>query len=264
MPTSLGLLFVVAAVGYYLRRFDPLERYALFRESGHHIFFRSALVGFLVVAVARLLAMPIASLSPGLGAYWKLYAPMPFSGTVAIAFVLAIAANRLRWRYCSDSERMRESAREQARDSHDWLELLIDEAMGSGPGDLRPIEISLESRKVYVGFILMANVPLQERRSLAIIPILSGYRHNEHLGVVFTHNYASTLEIETDKLAELENLQVVVPVSTIRSARLFDLDLYRRFAASEGRSDVTDAGYARSKRPHLLNVRTPSADWPRR
>jgi len=236
-----GLFFLVLAAGYLVLRFDPQWRFFIARDSGYHILFKSALVGLVFGALARASVMAANAAAPSLGTGWKLVAPDPYSGTVALSLALAALTVMARRRFPPSASTIRDQARRSAAQDHDHFELLVDEALGAGPESIRLIELTLESRKVYVGFILQSDPPVGPRLSVKMIPILSGFRDEVHLGVQLTHNYARTLDMHPEQLARAEHLSVIIPSATIRSARLFDAELYRRFAEDEGRSDASSA-----------------------
>lgn len=94
-----------------------------------------------------------------------------------------------------------------------------------------PILFTLESGKVYVGWAVSAPNPVQERKSVRILPIISGYRDKENLKVKFTTDYYSVL-IEVSNSEErnhsLEDFEVVIPAGDLSACHLFDLELYNR------------------------------------
>ena len=69
---------------------------------------------------------------------------------------------------------------------------------------------------------------------VAIVPIASGYRHNETQELVITTNYAPTIS-ELDS-HELRNLKVAFPAREIVSARLFDQAIYMSFLGAKSGS----------------------------
>ena len=92
-----------------------------------------------------------------------------------------------------------------------------------------PILFTLESGKVYVGWAVSAPNPVQERKSVRILPIISGYRDKENLKVKFTTDYYSVL-VDVSNSEEsnhlLEDFEVVIPAGDLSACHLFDLDLY--------------------------------------
>ena len=94
------------------------------------------------------------------------------------------------------------------------------------------VEVTLENGKVYVGWIVSADVPELDREFVAISPLISGYQ-DEKQEIVFTVNYAkvyvSMYGKDWEPYVDRMYFRNVLPVSTLRSARLFDVDIYLRF-----------------------------------
>lgn len=101
-----------------------------------------------------------------------------------------------------------------------------------------PILFTLESGKVYVGWAVSAPNPVQERKSVRILPIISGYRDKDTQKVQFTTDYYAVL-MEVSESEEtnhsLEDFEVVIPASDLSACHLFDLDLYNQhFIGNKG------------------------------
>lgn len=97
-----------------------------------------------------------------------------------------------------------------------------------------PILITLESGKIYVGWAVRVPNPIHKRKSVRILPLLSGYRTSDTHEVVFTTSYhpvLTTVTNDTDNLNHLEHgdFEVVLPTSNICSCHLFDPVAYAHF-----------------------------------
>jgi hypothetical protein len=102
----------------------------------------------------------------------------------------------------------------------------------------RPIMLTLESRKVYVGLVFTAP-SLHREAQVVLFPTLSGYRRESDLEVRWTTNYAP---VYLDLLSRLEkgesletgpgDFQLVIPLSTVISATHFDKEIYDQHFAS--------------------------------
>jgi len=88
-----------------------------------------------------------------------------------------------------------------------------------------PILFTLDSGKVYVGWPVSAPNPTRERRSIRILPILSGYRQKDQHTVTFTTNYYSVLNNESNT-ASLDDFEIVIPTEHLTVCHAFDLELY--------------------------------------
>ena len=91
--------------------------------------------------------------------------------------------------------------------------------------DDKLVEVTLVSGKVYAGWVL-GSTAIRDRKYVEVMPIASGYRSDETLMVRFTTNYAQVLELDE---IDWDDHRVVIPISEIRTARPFDMDIYKRF-----------------------------------
>ena len=225
---GLGLLLVPALAGYLFLSWFNATRYSLPRETGYHVVFRSAIAGVFLFFVARLFVLLANALTPAIGSSWKAIVPLDYSGTAAITLILAAALphiiNRL-----PRFEQFR-AQREAALTAGDQISLIIDQAILQS----RFVEISLTSGKSYVGSPIQGTFGHRDDGDVAIIPVASGYRHNETQALVMTTNYAPTIDGLTGH--ELENLKVAFPMREVISARLFDRALYVSFLNTQSGS----------------------------
>lgn len=96
-----------------------------------------------------------------------------------------------------------------------------------------PVMLSLTNGQVYVGFLLKTPDPEADEKVVSIMPLLSGVRL-ENGRVEFSTNYSAIYEhlessnnVRADGLELLpEDFEVVIRVSSLISARLFDLRTY--------------------------------------
>ncbi len=133
----------------------------------------------------------------------------------------------------------------------DQLTKLILDAFDS----IRPVMLTLANGKVYVG-LLDKNLGHDASMAyISILPFLSGYREEKTQKVRFTVNYHSAFEAIAGgdarfKGLDAEALRVIVPTSTVCSARLFDSDLYDSvFNPPERRQAVTRSPNRGKRRP---------------
>jgi len=100
--------------------------------------------------------------------------------------------------------------------------------------DKFPILFTLESGKVYVGWAVSVPNPSQERKSVRILPIISGYRDNDTKKVMFTTDYHSVLMGASNETGDysLEDFEVIIPVSDLSSCHLFDISVYNQHFTS--------------------------------
>lgn len=96
------------------------------------------------------------------------------------------------------------------------------------------VELTLDSGKAYVGWILNAAVAEPDRKFVEMLPLASGYRTQETHKLEFTTNYAPALAQPLDPAEPVtrHDFRVVIPVAEIRSARPFDFATYFQFQES--------------------------------
>ena len=134
-----GIFFVPLVGGYLFLKYCHYTRFSIRRESGHKLVLESAVVGLVLLAVARLVTLVVSTLtSAGL-------------------------------------ERTID-------DAGNTMGLLFVESMASDS----TVELSLINGKVYVGWILNANVAEPERKFVDLLPLASGYLATETHEVTFT------------------------------------------------------------------------------
>jgi len=89
----------------------------------------------------------------------------------------------------------------------------------------RPLLLTLESRKLYVGPISSLGEPNESEgmdQEISLIPLLSGYRDKETLTVNFTTFYDSA---DTD-------LNIIIRQDQVLSASWFDFEIYKKLNIS--------------------------------
>lgn len=217
MGAALGLLSL--AGGFLLIHFYPRTAIPAYRAQGQRLLLYSASAAVVLLALSRLAILALQKLSPGLlaalSAMARSLAPgVPFAGTLigsmALAMILAFA---LRSETLADEV----SVRTIYQDG-DELEILLWEALHGA----EPIEVTLETGKVYIGLPVDTTYPREPRRYVRILPYVSGFRDSRqefHLTV----QYLDLLE--TAEGRESREVELVIPVDRIVSARMFDLDL---------------------------------------
>ena len=221
-----GIFFVPLVGGYLFLKYCHYTRFSIRRASGHKLVLESAVMGLVLLAIARMgiLAVSTLTVSPdGAGEAWMRLAPFPHADTVAVAFVLGPLLACLVNTFYPESKGLRRTI----DDAGNTMELLFVESMASDS----TVELTLFNGKVYVGWILNANVAEPERKFVDLLPLASGYRATETHEVTFTTNYAAVwAELSANQTgSDQENYRVVVPVSEIRSARPFDFEVFFLF-----------------------------------
>jgi len=135
----------------------------------------------------------------------------------------------LNWVFRRDAE-----LRRAIKEWGDYLEVLFDGALN----DTRQVSITTKSGKFYIGFITRNFDPAYERKYVTVLPTASGYRDTSSQVFRFTANYTKVYQQLLEKepgflLTHAEDFQIVIPVAEIRSANVFDPEVYELFRAEE-------------------------------
>ena len=235
---ALGILLLPAVGGYWFLNHWNYTRYQAVRDSGYHILFRAALFGILLYCAARGITLLLDSFYPLLSVLWDSHVPDPFT----IEVILSLGLGYLAPRFLNQFHESLECARSAARQNGDHIELLVDQAMQ----EYELIELTLHSRKVYIGYAVESGIGRNSDTDLVLVPILSGYREKGTIKLVLTTNYVPILDKyhipiieEYPKLIEEYrrddsipinyNFLLVTPLSEVLSARMFDEDVYWGF-----------------------------------
>jgi len=228
MPFNALLLPLLG--GYIFITHWNRTRFNTKRYSGERLLFHSAAAGVVFLVLSYLVVLAIRSASPAMYEIWKRAVPIPHMGTSAGAFLLGafcwIPLNR--WWYSREQE-----ARRAIAEWNDYLEALLERAMR----DVHQISVSAKNEKMYIGLVTDNFDPAYERRYIRILPLSSGYRKPDTRELVLTTDYATVYDLMVREnpafVADGAGIfQVVIPVSEIASASLFDPAVYERFTAA--------------------------------
>ena len=147
----------------------------------------------------------------------------PFTFEVVLSFVLAgllpVGLNKL---YSSGR-----AAIKAARENGNHIELLIAESVRNQ----KLVEISLRSRKSYVGYPLASGVGNSLYADVVLVPIWSGYRDRDtqKLNIFVKYNLVVDQFLEEDPKLKKWDFRIAIPMSEVISARLFIPEVYDRF-----------------------------------
>lgn len=229
-----------------------VTRWRVAREEGHRLYFRAVLFGailFVVVAAIRpQLESRFPRYSATVAAVKEFIKPMAKeqSGAAAVAdltvtcFLAMLAGWPLAWLLNLGFRK------------DFWLRRAIEEDDLEGffldAADREiPIAATMDDRKVYVGYVVASFDPAIGRKCILLLPLMSGYRHQETHKVTFTTFYtdlygavsvAGSANQSKALPAPLEHLSAedfitVLPADRIASCRLFDVPAYLEFQKSK-------------------------------
>lgn len=217
---NLGLFLLPVLGGYLFLTRAYFTRYGTIRDSGYHLFFRSAVAGLVLVLAAHLLLVLLDEHFPLIRECWKQYLPSEYDDTailsLAFGFVLPFLFNLFR-----DREK---EAQQTAEKRGSLIELLIADSRTRR----KPIEVSLRSGKSYIGFVrgfsVEGGVIRRDESDVALLPIASGYRDNDTKELKITTYYAPVIQewlAENTPDTSGSDFEIVFPISEVVSARIF-------------------------------------------
>jgi len=117
-----------------------------------------------------------------------------------------------------------------------------------------PISLTMQNGKIYIGFVTSTIEPERDRLTLAILPMISGYRDKETNRMVLTTYYDDFYAaVSSGKLPgrEMENFEIVLLSDQILSANIFDIDAYElvRSDTESAPGETAEEGFAEEGTP---------------
>ena len=218
-------ILILAISGYYFSTQCYLLKYRIYRENGHRLYLTSATCGlvlfYISVALCRgqeflwldlLKYKPLFVLTNG----WEYH--IATIATPLLAYVATTLINKI------DDIKERSLIAAWERDD---IDALCYEAIS----EFKPISVTLESRKNYIGLVYDTLEPEKEGY-LTILPLYSGYRSAENLELKLVKKYTSVytlitkLEYEVsdeefeNTLSELRDYRVIIPRKDIATLNI--------------------------------------------
>ena len=222
-----GLYLVPVLSGYWFLTHLHYTNYNVVRASGYHVFFQSAIAGGFLFVFAQMIIF-LLKLCAADNAIFISSAlasnSAPFIGSALSGLVLPLVGNRFYNR--------EKSAAHIAEKNGYRLDLLLAQSVK----EQEFIELSLRSRKSYIGLILGSEITRHGEPDIALIPLISGYRDKDTLESKITTDYASAIEGSLDGDSDLQygDFQIVIPRDEVVSARIFHPDVPGIFQDEKG------------------------------
>lgn len=228
-----GIFFLPLVGGYLFLKYSNFTRFLIARQSGYNLLLESAHVGFWLLLASRVVLLCIGFLSDTIGFLsdkldpidqaWSDFSPVDYSGTAVVALLLGPVAAKLGNLFRTPDKAVSRAVSEAGN----AMEELFLESM-----KMRSlVEVTLQNGKVYVGWVLRADLGNRNRKCVQIHPLSSGYRDDESRKIILNTSYADVYVRHYRELGTEyeENFRIVVPVEEIRSARPFDVVHYMWF-----------------------------------
>lgn len=219
------LIAAMAASGYVLATHCYALKYRVARQSGQRLYLSTLLLGFFCLTAATALIAMFGSLAT--------------SDSLALALLTVVIGVVYTFGYNVLIRNAQERALWAA-----WQEDDLEKLCGRAATENKPIAVTLDSRKVYVGFIGDTLEPKpQEQSYLSIFPLFSGYRDSETLALHLIHRYDELLNIEENSAVPNRKEQwldflMVIPRSEIITIHIFNDHIYQKI-----RQELNTPGY---------------------
>lgn len=241
------ILAISVLAGYRFVYIYKKTRFQFIKKKDQHIYFYSALYGLFIFIPSVLIIAIISMLLDWERFYGsigkltfsnfndclKIHAKMCFSSDptlqniflIFILFLVACYAPILLNKFITE-EKNNAFYRKAIRNMPFEL-LLYDSAY-----NYTPLMITLDNDRFYFGFIANENTSLN-RKTISIIPLLSGYRSNKN-ELKFTTNYYEIYTANQKTMSEndydvfLNNMKKIIIVERVTSVSKFDTDLYEK------------------------------------
>ena len=217
-------------------------RLRLRRAEGYALLFYTLLAGWMIQGAAWLLNGLLLTVWEwtGLGPF-VLEAGGYRAATITGGLLLALFAATVVNRFWS----MDRVSMDVAADSGEFRELTYQVAIV----ETSPVEVTLETSKVYVGIPLASRLAMKDESDLWLVLLMSGHR-DERQELTITTNYTAKFredDLDVARSLPLGGFVVALPKNRIVSARPFDVGLYeeafRQYKDWEP-GHTTDIGYA--------------------
>lgn len=237
MSVALLILLPILLSGYLFAIKTEVISYGISRLEGYHLYFASAIYGVYIVLLSVLIVLLLNDtviwtwLSPLKSKFEALFS---IKQDVALFEVVVVAVQSMI--LASIVARIVNYAIDEqlawvVSIQNDDFELLLMRALVND--DL--IQVTMENGKVYVGFVIRGFQAKEERKYLRILPIYSGHRgesgkvkHTTPYGVVI-ENMTENIGDEQARLKLVTDFELVLPVSDIKSAHIFNNEAWDEF-----------------------------------
>jgi len=236
------LIIPILISGFYVCNHNLYYFYRLHRYEGQYLYLKSALLGFICLLTASLIALLLNAFIPGTifdapidiveFIHWLINSAVVDtqvdSKQLAWIVLLAVLTQITGWLWVKVSFfhiKWRESDVEKSKI------MLMSSILRDSPLDNillesyiseTPLMLTLNDRKVYVGVVASLGEPNESEgmdQEISIIPIMSGYRDKNDFHVTFNTDY---------KIIN-KDLNIVLRQEIINSATKFDFDIFSEF-----------------------------------
>jgi len=243
LSVALLVLLPILLSGYIFSTVAHLFSYRIMRLDGYHLYFRAATYGsfFVSCSLALFIALHYLFLNTWLGDLvegikHEFNASLKISDSQIFELLLisvgSVLLSSIFARLCNAVFPYEFS--HWFNIQNDDFELLLYRAITNN--DL--IQVTMENKKVYVGFVVRGFRPTEERKHLRILPVISGYRGAKgkvHHTTQYEDIYENISENKTQEelIALGADFEIILPVADIKSAHIYIPDVFKQFSRAE-------------------------------
>lgn len=240
------LILPILVSGFIVCNTNPNYFYRLHRYEGQYLYLKSAHLGVLSLLAFSLIALFFNHCFPPVVSFFgmeittnvilvvKTFLRDALQATTegeltSFSWVVMLSAGSILYSYIwSTASQIRLYFKTGSLEKSKIL--LMSEVLSDSPLDKlffesyihsRPLLLTLESRKIYIGTISSLGEPNESEgmdQEISLIPLMSGYRDKEKLTVNFTTFYDS---VDTD-------LNIIIRQDQVLSASWFDFSVYKK------------------------------------
>lgn len=271
MNGSFAILAVaIATSGYVLASKCLLNRYRVARQSGHRLYLSSLKYGVYAFFPALLLTWLLSLVAPSINAPNTSAALTLF---VAIAFTEWYNRNPSREQWLKFLQLLPDLLNQPLSKSYQrlleiypidemrkslalweaWQENDIELICAYAASEFKPVAVTLETKKVYVGMVSDTIEPSDQDSYLSILPLYSGYRDDTQ---TFKLNYRYTTLIkgllgegDDEIIDNALDYAVAIPLDRIVTIHAFNEDLYQEVSGHSTASIASTAGDSEDEKP---------------
>lgn len=229
MSGSTGLLIIaVLAAGYRFATYCYALKFRVIRESGHRLYLTSLTVGLIFLLPAWLLLQISEWACSFVSNYCIKVSEFDYIvalslWTLAFGYLFAYGYNKLR-KHAKAENIIRE-----------WRKNDFDSVYLRAQLEFKPLAVSLDTGKVYVGMPALSREPTAENSHISILPIYSGYRKEKSLKFVLATRYdvvAQLVSSGAEHTEDAKNFYMAFPRERIVSIHIFNDHLYEQVDAT--------------------------------
>lgn len=244
------LAVATAAAGYILASECLKHRYKLSRQSGHRLYLSTLKLGVYALFAALLVTwlatkIGINASQSVMGAFLtvafaKIYSEI-YNRKPRLSCIWAILCNAKHAGATKTLKRLKAEFEEDELTRFNaiwtaWQEDDVELICAYAAEEMKPIAITLDTNKVYVGMVADTLEPSDSKSYLSILPIYSGYRDKEKLSFKLDRKYDTLLQgllnEDEDVLNAKLDYVIAIPIDRIVTLHVFNEDLYQEVSGA--------------------------------